>query len=116
MELKKCLRCKKDLHPRPYTSYKRLKFCSTNCNVILRGEMYPIYSVHKKAACEVCGATKGKSEDEFNSRLVVHHIDDNMTNNDPSNLQTLCKECHNGAHKKGVIGRALAPVSKLGQR
>lgn len=36
--------------------------------------------------CQKCGAK--------NHPLHMHHIDGNMTNNDPSNLTTLCKECH----------------------
>jgi 5-methylcytosine-specific restriction endonuclease McrA len=36
-------------------------------------------------ACTECGATEN---------LAVHHIDGNARNDDPTNLTTLCEECH----------------------
>lgn len=32
------------------------------------------------------------------NELHVHHIDKDRTNNDPSNLLTLCRECHTNLH------------------
>ena len=47
------------------------------------------YAIHKKDYCEHC---------EFKpvhiSQLDVDHIDGDRWNNDPSNLQTLCANCH----------------------
>jgi len=47
------------------------------------------YAIHKKDYCQQCG---------FNpvhpSQLDVDHIDGDRWNNDPSNLQTLCANCH----------------------
>lgn len=47
------------------------------------------HRAHKKKICEKCG---------FNAvhkcQLDVDHIDGNHQNNDPSNLQTLCRNCH----------------------
>ncbi len=39
---------------------------------------------------------------ECNSRihLLIHHKDTNKKNNDPMNLQTLCKSCHGKLHGK----------------
>jgi 5-methylcytosine-specific restriction endonuclease McrA len=37
--------------------------------------------------CEQCGTT---------ARLEVHHIDGNWKNNQPANLQVLCRTCHRG--------------------
>lgn len=31
---------------------------------------------------------------------VVHHIDHNQWNNDPSNYEALCRECHEKHHKR----------------
>jgi len=43
----------------------------------------------KKSFCEVCGfVAKNKCQ------LDVDHIDGNHENNEPSNLQTLCANCH----------------------
>lgn len=44
-----------------------------------------IASKHKKEFCEKCGSKK---------KLQVDHIDADRSNNDPSNLQTLCHSCH----------------------
>lgn len=41
---------------------------------------------YKKDACEKCGRK---------NRLEIDHIDRNRSNNEPSNLQTLCRPCHN---------------------
>lgn len=47
------------------------------------------YRQHRKDVCERCGSTR---------HLVVHHKDENRCNNDPSNLETLCKRCHQIHH------------------
>ena len=66
---------------------------------------YP-YRLHKKDACEQCGFIP-----EHVSQLDVDHIDGDNTNNDLSNLQTLCANCHrlktfnnkDGAYKLGYV-------------
>jgi hypothetical protein len=35
----------------------------------------------------------------FRSRLVVHHIDEDINNNTPANLVTVCQDCHMTHHK-----------------
>ena len=65
------------------------------------------YSVRARkfigTCCEVCSLT---------TALVIHHCDQNIRNNKPENLQTLCAWCHNAHHhqarkaKKSVAGRA----------
>ena len=49
------------------------------------------YNKHKKDVCEntACTATI-----EDTCQLDVDHIDGNKQNNDPSNLMTLCANCH----------------------
>lgn len=47
------------------------------------------YNTKIKNACEKCGSTK---------HLCVHHIDRDRQNNIDSNLQTLCKSCHQREH------------------
>lgn len=44
---------------------------------------------HRKDYCESCNK-KWESGRKFD----VDHIDNNPSNNDPSNLQTLCRKCH----------------------
>lgn len=41
--------------------------------------------------CRICG------NDE---NLHVHHIDSNRTNNNTSNLVTLCSDCHRAVHEE----------------
>ena len=47
------------------------------------------YKWHRKDYCEHCGL-----KPEYKVVLDVDHIDGDHTNNDPSNLQTLCANCH----------------------
>jgi len=66
----------------------------------IREETYKEYRKQKKDTCERCGCTDGavRDEDGFLLRkgrpLTVHHIDGNVGNNDPENLMTLCRRCH----------------------
>lgn len=45
--------------------------------------------------CEICGK---------DSCLALHHKDENYLNNDVSNWQVLCMDCHSKAHKKKKFG------------
>lgn len=45
----------------------------------------------KKMKCELCGSEK---------YLCIHHLDHNRENNNISNLQCLCKRCHQKHHIK----------------
>ena len=47
------------------------------------------YRQHLKDVCEICSFVP-----EDLCQLDVDHIDGNKKNNDPSNLQTLCANCH----------------------
>ena len=48
-----------------------------------------IYARHKKEICEECGF-----KPVHMVQLDVDHMDGNKKNNDLSNLQTLCANCH----------------------
>lgn len=39
--------------------------------------------------------------------VQLHHIDDNPSNNDPSNLAVLCLQCHDDTQVRGGFGRRL---------
>jgi 5-methylcytosine-specific restriction endonuclease McrA len=60
-------------------------------------------SKFRGTSCESCGAT---------TRLHAHHIDGNVNNDSPSNIQTLCASCHVTHHHRArragltVPGRA----------
>lgn len=47
------------------------------------------YKSFKKDSCEACSF-----KPVHPCQLDVDHIDGNHNNNDPSNLQTLCANCH----------------------
>jgi hypothetical protein len=47
------------------------------------------WEFHKKPYCEKCGFNA-----EHECQLTVDHIDGNRYNNQPSNYQTLCHNCH----------------------
>lgn len=47
------------------------------------------YSIHKKSYCENCSFIALDS-----CQLDIDHIDGNHSNNDISNLRTLCANCH----------------------
>jgi DNA-binding transcriptional ArsR family regulator/cytochrome c553 len=48
---------------------------------------------HLKDACEACGFVP-----QHDRQLEIHHVDQNRSNNDAANLQTLCSNCHSLAH------------------
>lgn len=55
------------------------------------------YGKWKGDVCEICGLTHRYDEDGYlvtRAHLTVHHIDGNVRNNDPVNLSTLCRPCH----------------------
>ena len=49
----------------------------------------PGYTAAKKGFCEACGFVA-----QHPVQLDVDHIDGDHTNDDPSNWQTLCANCH----------------------
>ena len=53
-------------------------------------EMRPLVLGRDGESCVVCQSTV---------RLVVHHVDHNPLNNDPTNLIALCNSCHMRHHK-----------------
>lgn len=64
------------------------------------------YAQYRKEECERCGSTKN---------LCAHHKDHNRVNNEPSNIETLCKRCHQVEHEAGKAlpkGEALSKIKK----
>lgn len=64
------------------------KHCSSCCKLVYVDNQSE-YRKHKKLACESCDFVA-----EHKCQLDVDHIDGNHKNNDVSNLQTLCANCH----------------------
>ena len=86
------------------TVFSKRRFCSLSCantRKILTKHGYSWRArKHLKTSCEACGESR---------QLQAHHIDQDMTNNPPENIQTLCKWCHNFHHASAKrLGIAIA--------
>ena len=97
---KYCAWCNVRLHRHRYNgvlesnfAFKRRKCCSASCGssrrVVKPNTNHWRARKHLKDGCEECGATE---------KLHVHHKDSVLTNNEPSNLETLCVSCHISGH------------------
>ena len=80
------------------TSFTKRKLCSRKCKdasvvkeVVSKNQYRYRARRMRKPQCEQCGSV---------SKLQVHHIDKDVSNNTPMNLQTLCASCHNTLHWK----------------
>ena len=78
--------------------FTRRKYCSRKCkdaavvkDVVSKNQYRHRARRMRKPQCEQCGS---------GSKLQVHHIDKDVSNNTPMNLQTLCASCHNTLHWK----------------
>jgi 5-methylcytosine-specific restriction endonuclease McrA len=81
------------------------KFCSRSCiNKESKKTFKPSFTTVRKAMisrdllkeCSRCGF------DKFPQILGVHHKDRNRNNNDMSNLEVLCPNCHSLEHMKHI--------------
>jgi len=111
LQTKSCKNCGKQFSRKRYsgrledaTIYQKREFCSLTCansrEKVTPGAYLWRARKHRKEACEVCG---------YKKRLVVHHCDQDQTNNDPANLQTLCSHCHDYWHATAKrLGRPIA--------
>ncbi len=61
------------------------EFCTELKEIIRKRDSY---------TCQLCGI----NQDELEYKLHVHHIDHIKTNNNPSNLTSLCRNCHMSLH------------------
>ena len=76
------------LRDRQATTLKSRWRCRTVAALNASNSLSP-YRKYKKDSCEECGFVPTHS-----SQLDVDHIDGDRWNNDPSNLRTLCANCH----------------------
>lgn len=63
--------------------------------------MHDEYKQHQKDECANCGIKNGYYAGDYYVKrkvLTIHHIDHNILNNDPENLMTLCRKCHDIEH------------------
>ena len=90
-ESRKCLYCGSQL-------LRQVKYCNEECAVELREKMRIIYLPFRKDICEICKISEGEEFKKNRLALLVHHIDENQTNNKIENLVTLCRKCHGKIH------------------
>jgi len=64
------------------------------------GGNYDAVMQRDKERCVSCGMTKIQHYKKYNRNIDMHHIDLDKNNHKKSNLQVLCKSCHNKIHKK----------------
>lgn len=94
----KCRTCDNIVIPR--TEKSKLGFIRYQCyckpclakkKKTYQRKTYPnrTYRKHLKSCCEFCGFIPAHT-----CQLDIDHIDKNRKNNKPSNLQTLCANCH----------------------
>jgi hypothetical protein len=86
------------------TVYRKRKFCSLSCantrDVLTKHGYSWRARKHLKGACESCGETRS---------LQAHHVDQDIANNEPENIQTLCRWCHGFLHATAIrLGRSTA--------
>lgn len=111
--MKSCEQCGTPLHRKRYgknledfTAFAKRRFCSLTCANSKGASTVAGYRAQSRklrgAQCEACGYTL---------QLHAHHKDGDYTNNDPSNIQTLCAYCHNYWH--ALLDRLLKPCSEM---
>ncbi len=99
-----CQCCKARLRRKVFASgrledmgvFTRRKYCDQLCMAqgmvkesVGKAQHHHRARKHKKPACERCGSV---------SNLHVHHKDEDYTNDDPENLETVCATCHGKEH------------------
>ena len=84
---------------------QHIKLCPYCKGVSLGRIKYPkVYYKNRKIIlirdeykCQCCGC---EEDDKKTNQLIIHHIDVDTLNNSPSNLITLCTQCHLSLHGK----------------
>jgi len=97
--------------------WENRKFCSVKCAATVRYQdatgkhvecARAARAIPLGASCQECHAT---------SYLQRHHIDGKRTNNDPSNVMTLCAFCHARWHwEHGKVAKTPTPCSVCGDK
>jgi len=80
------------------------KYCSLSCANSTGAAAKPTFHFRArkslKPQCEACGIRRHPH---------AHHVDGDISNNDPSNIQTLCTHCHGFWHN--MLKRCGLPVA-----
>lgn len=120
---KNCTLCGRDFSPQS----SRKQYCSTACaneahSIRMRGagnshyktgtsyaklfrEMRPLILERDGCRCVLCGRAEHKRQSRtprgtvyLRSNLTVHHINEDVRDNTPENLVTVCDRCHQASH------------------
>ena len=120
--MRRCASCDEPLIRKRYngrledrSAFLRRKYCDRTCmatgyvsDISQPGSKRRRVIKFRGQTCETCGGTRN---------LHAHHIDGNLDNDSPENIQTLCGSCHNTHHHRArragltVAGRAEHPAS-----
>lgn len=88
---------------------RRYHHCGRRKDKILKEDTSK-YQKYKKLYCEVCGI--------ISDNLEVHHKNCNRSDNNPNNLITLCKCCHQRVHHKNLLiihEDSIVSIKKIGE-
>ena len=80
------------------TGEKLWKTYCASCSKARHGKKEREYRLYKKDTCEACGFAP-----KHPCQLDVHHLAHNHYNNEESNLQTLCANCHRLVHEVAQV-------------
>ena len=90
-----------------FSVFDRRNYCSLSCANSTKDPTEAAFRWRavklRGASCEKCGAT---------SKLHTHHIDGDISNNVPENIQTLCASCHI-THHHSTRRRGLMIAGRL---
>src|SRR3990167_3215304 len=116
---KYCRHCQRRLRRKRYNGiledlgiFGRRKYCDRLCMAQSMKKVNVSRDAHlwrarryRKTFCERCGS---------NLRLHAHHRDHDYTNDEPSNLETLCAKCHGEHHgpRRGELFTSRIRVNK----
>lgn len=108
-EIRYCGYCQKPMERKRHSNgelqswaeYNRQKYCNRECmkaafkakpkhGVSWMTVHYHARNLLPNGFCEICGSEKN---------VDVHHKDSNPQNNNPDNLQRLCRSCHMKVHR-----------------
>lgn len=115
--VKFCLACDKPLVRKRYNGrledrgrFLDREHCDQTCantrDVVGKGAHHRRARAFMEDACLVCGTSE---------KLQVHHVDEDYTNDDPSNLATVCASCHMKGHWREwkTQGRQISPRKEV---
>jgi len=131
-----CIKCQGAI---PSTKYKNAKYCSVRCRTAYIAYKHAVKTGKiRKPGVGSGGNQLGENNHQYKTgiglyskkafefygricnrcksieRLVVHHIDENRRNNDLTNLEVLCRRCHQNHHTtRDSLGKYTKGCSTL---